>query len=328
MSQVNEISFYGVPPAAGPIDGYSYAGLKIVTTLNKLGIDTPWRDEKSPFSVSFCQPDWYSQSENQYRIGYTPWESTKIPAHWVSHMNNMDWMWTTSGWCKQVLVDNGVTNDILVVPHGIDSKDWTISKRVKRNKFTFFHLGEPATRKNGQMVVDAFVKLFNRNPNVNLLIKANGYTETRLKDPFGPVTAHPRIKVITERLPIEQLNGLFHSVHCLVYPSNGEGFGLIPFQGIATGLPTILVNWSGVEEFGEYGIPIDYKVASSSHDYHIGEWAFPDFDSLCEQMEKVYIEYEDFSSQAYQNGLLLREKFGWRDILSRAVKELELRIKS
>jgi glycosyltransferase involved in cell wall biosynthesis len=316
-----EISIYAVPPSSGPIDGYSYAGLKIVKALNRLGIRTPWRDDSSPVSISFCQPEWYSHAEGQFRIGYTPWESTVIPDWWPKHMNEMDLMWTTSRFCKRVFEENGVEKDILVVPHGIDPDDFTVRRRVEEEPFYFIHMGEPATRKGGQLVVDAFLELFNRDPSTRLIVKANGWAECRLREPFGPVDAHPQITLIKERMSVHELNALLGRCHAMIYPSNGEGFGLIPFQAIATGMPTAAVVWGGIEEFGEFCIPIDHTVGPSQHDYHLGEWAHPSYESILDVMARIRRDYERYAARAYEDALIIHQKWLWEDIISRAISE-------
>lgn len=315
----SEIAFYAVPPAHGPVDGYSYAGLKIVQTLNSMGIQTPWRDDAARVSISFCQPDWYSQAENQFRIGYTPWESTEIPSWWVQHMNSMSLMWTTSSFCRDVFISNGVENDIIVVPHGIDEHDFPLRKRSYSEPFTFIHIGEPAVRKNGQMVVDAFLEVFGKDDSTRLIIKANGHAECRLREPFGPVDRHPRIELIKDRYSVSELAMLYLRAHALIYPSRGEGFGLIPFQGICTGLPTAAVVWGGITEFGEHCIPIDYRVVDSGHDYHIGQWAEPDFDSVCRVMLDIREHYDTYARKAYESAIFLRQEMSWSRILTRAL---------
>lgn len=329
MHHLDEISLYAVPPSSGPMDGYSYCGLKFVESLNKMKIKTPWRDDDSPVSISFCQPDWYSQSENQYKVFYTPWESTRIPDGWVPWMNKGDWLWTTSQWCKDVFLEAGVKGDIEVVPHGIDLEEWTISKRKPRKVFNFFHMGEPAVRKNGQLVYDAFMEVFGGNQEVNLVMKSNGFTTVRHPKPFGPITDNSQITLITEKLTIFELNQLYQNVHCMIYPSAGEGFGMIPFQAIATGMPTLLTDFGGVKEFSEYAVPggLDYTVGPSHNDYHLGNWAHTKFDDLCEKMVQVYKNYEDYSQTAYERGLDLRERFAWDDVVSDAIDKLRLRIK-
>lgn len=315
----SEISIYGIPPSKGPADGYSYAGLQMALALKRLGIATPWRDDSSPASISFCQPDWYSQADKQFRIGYTPWESTKIPDWWKRNMMSMSMLWTTSRFCRDVFIDNGIDRDILVVPHGINTSDFSVSRRTYSEPFRFLHIGEPAIRKNGQMVVDAFIEVFGGDRSVELVMKANGFTQCRLRDPFGPIDRHPNITLITDTYSIQQMNALYLSCHALVYPSRGEGFGLIPFQAICTGMPTAAVVWSGIADFGEHCIPIKFEVVDSGHDYHIGSWAEPDFDSLCQVMLSIKDDYDIYAAAAYESAILLRETMTWDGILTEAL---------
>lgn len=314
------ISLYGVPPTRGPVDGYSYAGLKIATALESMGHEVPWRDDDAPVSISFCQPDWYSTAPNQFRIGYTPWESTKVPDWWVPIMNSMDVIWTTSAFCERVFRDNGVERPILVVPHGIDTHEFGCAERKRDRPFYFLHIGEPAFRKGGQLVVDSFLEAFGDDEDVRLIVKANGYATCRLREPFGPVDRHPRITLFTDTYSVHELNHLYLRCHALVYPSNGEGFGLIPFQAIATGMPTAAVVWGGIREFGEHCIPISYTIGPSEHDYHLGDWAFPDPEDVVRVMRSIYEGYEDLAKRAFESAQVVRS-MTWERVISRAIDE-------
>lgn len=308
-------------------DGFGYAGYKMCNTLNKMGWKTLWQDEIAPVTISFTQPYGYGGKENQFNIGYTPWESSVIPEDWLDDIKTRDAMWTTSEWCREMFKENGVTQPISVVHHGIDTEEWTLTKRDRQDHFIFFHMGEPAERKGGQLVFDAFKEVFHNNPNVYLYYKAHSWLEARWTDSrggkvIGPVEAFPRVVANTSSLAKEKLDQLYNSVHCLVYPSNGEGFGLIPFQGIATGLPTIFPAWGGLADFASYGVELDYTVGPSNHGYHIGDWAWPDFDDLCKQMLFVYENYESESQKAFENGKKLREDFSWEAVMKDAEKHL------
>jgi glycosyltransferase involved in cell wall biosynthesis len=314
----NKLAIYSVPSKAGASDGYSYAGLKIVRALKERGVVTPWKDDSAEISLSFCQPEWYSKAENQYRIAYTPWESTKIPEHWIPMINEMDEFWTTSEFCREVFTKEGVTVPIKVFHHGVDSEEWTVKKRDRTKPFKFFHMGEPAIRKNGQMVVDAFIDKFNGKKDIQLVMKCNEYALARIKEPFGSVLKHPQISLIPEKYSVEQLNSLFHEMNCMVYPSSGEGFGLIPLQAMATGMPTILVDWGGMREFSEFGIKVDYSVGPSNNSWHLGDWAWPDQDDLADAMMEVYEEYEKESQVSFDDAPILSKAFNWGDLVERA----------
>lgn len=47
----------------------------------------------------------------------------------------------------------------------------------------------------------------------------------------------------------DEMRSLLFNADCSVYPSRCEGFGMIPLEHMATGLPCILTPWSGVEDY-------------------------------------------------------------------------------
>jgi glycosyltransferase involved in cell wall biosynthesis len=49
---------------------------------------------------------------------------------------------------------------------------------------------------------------------------------------------------------IEELVNLYHRHHVLIYPTWGEGFGFIPAQALASGMPVITTYpWAEYKEF-------------------------------------------------------------------------------
>ena len=152
-------------------NGYGHAASKIIDSLKRLGHNAPFQDARAKVQLNFSQPIYYKLHRNQYQISYTPWESTAIPKEWFEYLDNCDEVWTTSNWCKEVFEANGI-KDVKVYPHGIDPM-WRPKKRnIEHGRpIKFLHVGEPAPRKAGQMVVDAFISLYGNNPFYSLTIK-------------------------------------------------------------------------------------------------------------------------------------------------------------
>ena len=243
-------------------NGYGYATKNIAESLNRLGHTTPFQFAKAPVQLNFSQPEFYKMHRNQYQISYTPWESTVIPEIWKENLNHCDEIWTTSDWCANVFEDNGFKVD-MVYPHGIDPM-WIPKKREDDGVIRFLHLGEPAPRKAGQTVVDAFIYLFGHDPQYQLTIKAHNHNTTRIFNNFIdrniiglPDQLYKNITINTDVLDDEELVKLYHDHDVLVYPSYGEGFGFIPLQALATGMPTICVgSWA---HYKNYLGPLELK---------------------------------------------------------------------
>lgn len=304
-------------PPVGAAVGYGYAAVNLIKALQDRGVKVAFNSYDSKVHISFVQPQLYEGQVGQYRIGYTPWESTEIPAAWVDQINERDEFWTTSRWCQKVFQNYGL--DPTVVHHGIDPEDFPIFDRSVSDKFNFLHIGEPTERKGGQRVVNAFVDLFEGRDDIRLIMKANGEVSARWRDQrgqyHGNAALHPQITVHTDRFSSAQMRHLYHTAHCMVYPTNGEGFGLIPFQAIATGLPTICTNATACSDFAEMSMPLK-STPIEGYGIHLGEWADPDLTHLKELMMKAVDDWESEKQKAIRSARVIHEEMKWSDVAS------------
>ncbi len=312
-----QISFYTPTMNLTTSNGYGYAGLNIVESLKSLGHTVPYSYPKAPVQLNFSQPTNFKLHKDQYQISYTPWESTKVPDSWKLKMLACDEIWTTSDWCANVFEDNGLKN-VKVYPHGI-SDIWKPVKRRSSNVIKFLHIGEPAPRKAGQMVVDAFTQLYGNNPAYSLTIKAYKDNTTRIynnyidKQIIGlPNTIYNNINIITEELSESQLLQLYHDHDVLVYPSYGEGFGFIPLQALATGMPTICTSgWAHYENFlGP--LKLKSKLIDSPWPHpHEGKVFEPDYQHLLELMREVAIDFPAYAGYYYAQSTKIHQNYNW-----------------
>ena len=324
------ISYYSIKANLNPAVGYGYAGQHIVKSLNELGHNVKYADPKSDFQINFTQPDGYKLHRDQYQIGYTPWESTKMRDGWVEKLNLCDEVWTTSDWCAEVFKNNGITKPIFVYPHGIE-KIWSPKKREKSKDGTirFLHVGEPANRKAGQEVVDTFAKLFGNNPRYSLTLKCHKENTTRIYDYNGSIVGLPHevyknISLVTDELAINELVSLFHCHDVLIYPSYGEGFGFIPLQALATGMPTICTSeWAHYRKFlGPLGLK-SKPIVSPWPFEHPGEVLKPDLAHLEELMYDVSINFKAYAGYYYSQAKQVHKEYDWLQLTKNVLKHLE-----
>ena len=331
------ISYYTIKAGLNPAVGFGYAGQNIVRTLQELGHKVDFANPKADIQLNFTQPHHYKLHKNQYQIGYTPWESTKIRPEWTERMNLCDEVWATSDWCADVYRNNGITKPIYVYPHGIEPIWKPVKRIVKEGQpLKFLHVGEPSPRKDGQAVVDTFIKLFGNNPDYQLTIKSYGPHTIRIYDGerlILPESKYTNIKVITEEYPIDRLVDLYHSHHVLVYPTWGEGFGFIPLQGIATGMPVITTyDWAHYKEFiGPLRLKSRFTDAETEGvpkavgDPHLGSFYKPDLQHLEDQMVFAAINFKALSGYYFAQSTKIHEEYNWTQLTKNAFKHLEER---
>lgn len=268
------LSWYGW---MNPLSGYGIVNLEYATALSRITkVSIGWErqqdmapsvfdlltDEQKkliqkPFSkeevgIIKTTPQLFFKNTSPFRIGYTMVENTKIGERWVQLCNKMDALLVPSQYLVEVFQNCGVTVPIRVVKQGVDPKKFPYLKRPKKQVFTFGTIGYMDGRKNWRDLVQAFCSEFSLFEPVELIMKnSNKYFEH-----FD--FTDRRIRIINEHLSFEQVRELYRSFDCFVFPSHAEGSGMPPREAMATGLPTILTNWSGLSEVcnQEYNYPI------------------------------------------------------------------------
>jgi glycosyltransferase involved in cell wall biosynthesis len=307
--------------------GYSNAAVNTINALMEKDVAVFYNRNEIPYHINFCQPHYY-QLQNQYKVGYTPWESTKIPVGWMHNMKQMDEIWATSNFVKDVYIKNNVHTNIYVIPHGI-SNEFEIIDRELTGKFNFLHVGGDSKRKNAQMVVDAFLDLYDGDDQFQLVLKYNKfcYAECYINGELVPAYNHPQIYGVPENLATEDLVKLYHKCHCLVYPTSGEGFGMIPFEAICTGMPTIVTDATGCSDFAKYSIPLSCTMKNAdwnSHQYgeDTGLWAYPDMEQLMDLMTHVVSEYDEFKKYTIQSARILHNEHSWSSVADKILERI------
>ena len=305
--------------------GYANAALSTIKALQSKHFGVFYNKSEIPFHINFCQPHYY-QLSNDYKVGYTPWETTKIPSGWLYNMSMCNEIWATSSFVKDVYVKYNVNENIHVIPHGI-SPEFFPYERELTDTFNFLHIGGDSKRKNAQLAVDAFLELFDGNLDYKLILKYNSFchAEIYLDNKLVSAINHPQIIGIPDSFTADDLVKLYHKCHCLIYPTSGEGFGMIPFEAMATGLPTIVTNLTGCADFAHYGIPLSAEYGDADYNSHMygtdtGLWAIPDFDELIESMKNVTNEYEEFKKFAFRSARIIHEKHSWSSVANSIIE--------
>ena len=319
-----QISFFTPTINLKTSNGYGYAGLNIVESLKSLGHEVPYAYPKAPVQLNFSQPNLFKMHRGQYQIGYTPWESTKVPAVWNERLKYCDEIWTTSDWCANVFEDNGYKN-VRVYPHGIQDI-WAPKRRQESGVIKFLHVGEPAPRKAGQMVVDAFIALYGDNPKYSLTMKVYNNNTTRVYDNYIdkrilglPDKMYRNIKIISNELTDLELVQLYHDHDVLIYPSYGEGFGFIPLQALATGMPTICT--SGWAHYEKYLGPLKIKselIDSPWPNPHEGQVFEPNYQHLLELMRDVSSNFKAYSGYYFAQSTKIHNDYNWIQLTNNA----------
>lgn len=314
-SPLAKIGFFSPLAGVGVDCGYGYAAVQLITAWQRMGIPVWAYDREAPVAFNMGQPHYYEVVDGAFNIGYTPWESSHVPEAWIKYMNLMDEVWTTCEENARWYRAAGVSKPVKVLHHGLNRDHWPLAQRRLKDgePFRFLHVGGDARRKGADIVYKVFRELFKGNDKFELTLKAR-----RLE--FGPMGSN--VHHIDEVLSTEDLTQLHLDHHAMIYPTRGEGFGLIPFQAAATGMPTAVTNWSGPADYIKFCYPIRVEeMVTPDYVPHEGLWAKPDEDSVAYWMESFARSPDYFFRNAYRKATLM-DSWSWDNIAEFAVKSM------
>lgn len=326
-----KISYTTVPGNLSLSNGYGLAGYHMCKALNELGHTVPFADGDCPVEISFCQPDYTEWSnEDAYHIQYTPWESTDLPKGWVESFNESNEVWTPSPLIAKWYKEAGVVRPIYVYEHGVNHEYKPVRRR-RIGRLNFLHVGEPAPRKGGQMAMEAFREAFGDRTDVHLTIKAWGSSHVRgMKGKHIVGTPHGRFKNITtisQDIPEHELITLFHSHQALVYPGWGEGFGLIPLQALASGMPTICTGaWAPYERFLLPELTLSSRLVDSPWPtIHPGKMFEPSYEELVAAYKYTDENFERVAGRAFRTSFDVHKAYDWNTLTENAFDRIVTR---
>lgn len=273
--------------SGNPLSGAEFVDPLVQTALFKVPLP-------DCIEIQHQQPPAFKNSVVERKWIYTMFETTHTPNSWIKMLNNIERIIVPSSWLVEAWRAQGVTRPIDVVGHGIDPTHLYYLERPERETFTFLHYGQLSMRKGSDLVARAFVREFKGADDVKLIVK-NTF-------PYFPFALGVKnIEYIHATYSKEKLRALLQRADCFVFPTRGEGFGLPAFEAMATGLPTIVTNWSGPADYADADdtLLLDYSMKPSKEFdliyekfYEPGEdsgtWAEPSLEDLQAKMRWAY----------------------------------------
>lgn len=246
--------------------------------------------------------------DGQYRTCFTMWETDTLPGTFIRHITMYDKILVP---CEhnRILFSKWHDN-VEMVPLGVDQTRWYPIERPK-NKVFRFHAGGSLWKRKG---LDIVVRAFRRAnlPNAELHIKAAPHAgDVPVKD-FGDNIFFNR-----EWMTIDEQRNWFGQADCFIAASRGEGFGLMPLQAIAMGIPTILSDSTGQSQFAHLAtgvIPCNKSAAEST-----GKWDEPDENALVLLMRD---HYEANPVDNAQLNVSRVQEFSWKNATKALVKSV------
>jgi hypothetical protein len=259
--------------------------------------------------------------KNKNVVGYTVWESSKLPEQWVKYINeSVNEVWCPSTHNQTVFKKSGVIIPIKVVPHiflkqELPDKDSIEIQTVDGNAiiknigiYTFYNISELSDRKGIDDLIKTFCETFTKKDKVRLILKIHykDYTTDNkqycLKHITSIVNSYkntPPIYLLLDNLCERGILSLHSIGDCYISLCKSEGFGLTIFDAYHYGKKIIVTGYGGHIDFlgKNYDGLVKYKLEKvnsnmtsfSSNYSQDQEWAYPDLNHAKELMRGAII---------------------------------------
>lgn len=191
----------------------------------------------------------------RYVIGYWAWELPVAPKNWQYAARFAHEIWVPSPFTAQALA-NVYPGPIRVVPHAVachppqpaalDRQAFGLPMEAVVTLVSF-SLASSFERKNPLGAIAAHKAAFGERPDRILVLKlAHGahYPQdlARLQAAIGGAA---NIRLETRTLPTADAHALTRCSDIVLSLHRSEGFGLVPAEAMALGVPVVVTGWSG-----------------------------------------------------------------------------------
>ena len=312
---INQVSFEEARPDLGEFAEYILPNIQ--------------RPNNHTINIIHLTPEQYGihWQEDKINVGFTVWETTRIPNLWVECCNRMDAVIVPCEWNVKVLKDSGVKVPIYCVPHVVDYTNhedvgnFTLNA-IPDNVFKFYSIFQFTERKDPVSLLKAYWHGFSKDDNVALILKTyrSNYSDAekqividtikRIKAsmPMPEGVTHAPVYLITDMLSVDEITGLHKYGDCFVSLNRAEGFGLPEAEAAVLGNPVITTGFGGVLEYldNSNSLLVDYTLTPVSGmpniPWYTGDqlWAQANVYNAAELMREIY-ENEDLLSKIVCN---------------------------
>ena len=274
-------------------------------------------------------------------IQWVVFESTRIPATIQPAIQGADQVWVPSAWGRDVLLAHGLpAHTVHVMPEGVDGARFHAHGRRPRTAtrpFRFLTVGKYEQRKGIDLTIEAFAQVYANQPDLELVIKSNYFTNhrqkyDRLQGKISDLGLN-NVTLLWGEMTEPQLADLYRACDAFVLPTCAEGWGLPLIEAAASGLPIITTMYSGHTEFLQHiedsVLPVTYTMGpvtcAEYQSYYPdsegnwGTWARPDVVSIASAMQTVCREYDELFERACANSFVIRRTFTWQNSVDQAM---------
>lgn len=142
-----------------------------------------------------------------------------------------------------------------IIKNGIDSKRFCFDEKIRlkirrelnlQDKFVVGNVSRFSKEKNQSFLIDIFNNIHKKNPFAVLMLVGSGKTEPQIKRKVKKLHLGESVLFLGDRKDCEIL---YQAMDSFVFPSKGEGFGIVAIEAQCAGLPCFMSDGVPQEAF-------------------------------------------------------------------------------
>lgn len=286
--------FWGTPERDVVGNGYGYS------FHNKMMVKhtAPFieNDPEAKMVLQIISADLFQPVLGRVNILFSMWEFIDVPPSYQKALAAADYVIVPSRFCRDIFAPYCKRRPY-VCQEGVDPADYPYVERKVGNKFRFLWVGAPNPRKGYQSILQV-LQLADKFPQLEFYLKTTVKKTTlgdflrntvknwkqiseveegkgwsawwrilrRLPSPWNANKVfkygkNKNVIVDTRKLPMADLQKLYHDSHAFLFPTLGEGWGLTLTEAMATGLPCIAPPITGCADYFDDNVGFTIKSA-------------------------------------------------------------------
>ncbi len=269
--------------------------------IRKLDVKSKYLWEKSfvPFApwleIRNMWPPRVNDFTSLYKTFYFAWEESRVPATIIDDFNNhLDCLFVTSSSTKLAVEESGLQIPAYIIGESIKTEGIKPTTGKSSATINFLHISSCFPRKGVDKLIQAYCETFSGAKDTCLIIKtfANAHNNVEALIKKNASKGSPKIELIMEDLPEEEIEALYAKSHIYLSPSRGEGFNRPVAEAMLRGLPAVVTGWGGHMDFcnEQNAFVVKYSLEKSRSHIENKEscWAEPYTEDLKRQMRNAY----------------------------------------
>tara|TARA_Y100001973_G_C5171074_1_gene319114 strand:+ start:95 stop:1489 length:1395 start_codon:yes stop_codon:yes gene_type:complete len=270
-------------------EGYSLPYKYSIFCMNIIELDKLihcYDDDLSPFG---------------YCIAASPWELPRVPDRWSKTLRHFDEVWAISRFVEKSYSKTFENRlKIQYVAPVVSLPKSSSAQKINRQPrpFTFLYIFDAKSymaRKNPVAVVEAFLKAFQSNEPVRLVVKS---TSEGCGDDWQFLNtianSDYRISLTVGSVDESEMEKFWQRCDCYVSLHKSEGFGRTLVEAVSRKIPVVATGWSGstdiIDETNHLAVDFSLKQLKDN-DYPEADgqyWAEPLESSAIKKLKWVY----------------------------------------